>query len=219
MVFTAGLKLYARPASIAGTVTDSSGRPFAGVSVRLGGTPFSVLSDSSGRFRLDSLPSGRFTIIAEHASYTQAGSYVGEESVELREGDATPLTIRAGKTADLLARICEGKLPKKDNGALRIVVVDSVTSRPLPSLRVWLRWAGRFVGSMERPQSLQPSEVGGTETITDAGGIATFCDLPADVRLIFSAVRPDGKPAADSSLHLVQKNELKIITVVTRRPD
>jgi hypothetical protein len=28
MVFTAGLKLYARPASVAGVVLDSAGRPF-----------------------------------------------------------------------------------------------------------------------------------------------------------------------------------------------
>jgi hypothetical protein len=218
MVFTAGLKLYLRPASIAGTVTDSSGRPFAGVTVRLGGTPFSTQTGTSGEFRLDSLPAGRFTILAEHPSYTQAGSYVGEAAVELREGDATPLTIRAGKTSDLFDRLCEGKQPKKDNGALRVLVVDSATSRPLPSLRVWLRWTGRYVGTMERPQMLMPTEVGGFESLTDAGGTVTFCDLPADMHLVFSAVQPDGKPAADSSFLRVEKNALRVSTVVTRRP-
>jgi hypothetical protein len=219
MVFTAGLKLFLRPASVSGTVSDSLGRPFAGVTLRLGGTPFATQSNASGDFKLDSLPAGRFTVIAEHSTYTQAGSYVGQESVELREGAATPLTIRAGNTTDLLERLCEGKLPRKDNGALRILVVDSVTSRPLPSLRVWLRWAGHFVGTMERPQTLMPTEVGGAESLTDAGGAVTFCDLPADMRLVFSAVRPDGKPAADSSLHRVEKNALRVNTVITRRPD
>lgn len=218
MVFTAGLKLFLRPASIAGTVTDSAGRPFAGVSVRLGGTPFGAQTGSSGEFRLDSLPAGRFTILAEHPSYTRAGSYVGEESVELREGTATPLAIRAGNTAALLERICEGKTPKKDNGVLRVLVVDSVTSRPLPSLRVWLRWTGRYAGTMERPQMLMPTEVGGSETLTDAGGTVTFCDVPSDMQLVFSAVLPDGKPAADSSFLRVNKNEFRVSTVVTRRP-
>jgi hypothetical protein len=32
-------------------------------------------------------------------------------------------------------------------------------------------------------------------------------------------VRPDGKPAADSSFLSVDKNELRVSTVVTRRPD
>ena len=218
MVFTAGLKLYQRPASIAGTVTDSAGRPFDGVSVRLGGTPFGTHTGASGEFRLDSLPAGRFTIIAEHPSYTQAGSYVGEESVELREGNATPLAIRAGNTVALLARVCEGRMPQRDNGALRVLVVDSVTLRPLPSLRVWLRWTGRYVGTMERPETLLPTQVGGTETLTDAGGIVTFCDLPADMHLVFSAVKPDGKPSADSSFLRVMKSEYRIATVVTRRP-
>jgi hypothetical protein len=36
---------------------------------------------------------------------------------------------------------------------------------------------------------------------------------------VFSAVRPDGKPAADSSLHRVEKNALRVNTVITRRPD
>jgi hypothetical protein len=60
--------------------------------------------------------------------------------------------------------------------------------------------------------------VGGTETTTDAGGAVTFCDLPADVRLVFSAIRPDGKPAADSSFHTVDKDGLRVVRVVTRRP-
>jgi hypothetical protein len=46
----------------------------------------------------------------------------------------------------------------------------------------------------------------------------TFCDLPADVRLVFSAILPDGKPATDSSFHRVEKNELRVVRVLTRRP-
>lgn len=218
MVFTAGLKLFLRPAGVAGMVIDSAGRPFPGVTVRLGGTPFTTTTDEGGQFRLDSLPAGHFTLIAEHASYTQAGSFVGDEGVDLKEGDATGISIRAPKTGELLERLCAGKMPKKDNGTLRVMVVDSVTSRPLPSLRVWLRWAGRFVGAAARPSTLMASEVGGFESLTDASGAATFCDVPADVRLIFSALRPDGKPGADSTEHRVSKNELRVSTVVTRRP-
>lgn len=218
MVFTAGLKLFLRPASVSGTVSDSVGRPFAGVTVRLGGTPFSTQTNASGEFRLDSLPAGRFTVIAEHTSYTQAGSFVGDEQVELREGGATPIVIRAPGTTDLVSRLCEDKLPKKDNGVLRVLVVDSATSRPLPSLRVWLRWAWDFVGAKGRPQSLMATAVGGTQSTTDTGGAVTFCDLPGDVRLVFSAIQPDGKPAADSSFHRVEKNELRVVRVVTRRP-
>jgi hypothetical protein len=218
MVFTAGLKLYLRPAAIAGTVRDSAGAPLAGVTIRLGGTPFSAQSGPNGEFRLDSLPAGRFTVIAEHPSYTQAGSFVGEVQVELREGDNTPIAIRAPKTTDLLARLCEEKMPKQDNGALRVLVVDSTTLRPLPSMRVWLRWTGRYIGNPRSPQTMMPSRVGGTETTTDAGGAVTFCDVPPDIRLVFSAVQADTRPSADSSFHYIEKGQLKVVRVVTRRP-
>jgi hypothetical protein len=219
MVFTAGLKLFLRPAAVAGMVMDSAGLPFRGVTVRLGGTPFTTQSGIDGTFRLDSLPAGRFTLIAEHATYTQAGSFVGDEAVDLREGGATNVSIRAAGTSDLIERLCTGRMPRKDNGTLRVLVVDSVTSRPLPSLRVWLRWAGRFTGTADRPGMMMPSEVGGSESLTDAAGAVTFCDVPADVRLVFSALKPDGKPAADSSYLRVSKNELRVSTVITRRPD
>lgn len=217
MVFTSSLKLFLRPAVVTGTVTDSAGRPFPGVTVRLGGTPFTTRSGMSGDYRLDSLPAGRFTVIAEHPAYSAAGSFVGDRAVDLREGNATNVSIRAAKTSELVEHLCDGKLPKKDNGTLRIMVVDSVTARPLPSLRVWLRWSGRFVGS--DPRQMMASEVGGSESLTDASGAVTFCDVPADVGLIFSALRPDGKAAADSSSLRVRKNELKVSTVLTRRPN
>lgn len=235
MVFSAGLKLFVRPASVAGTVTDSAGRPYAGVTVRLGGTPFRTQTGASGEFVLDSLPSGRFTIIAEHPTYTDLGRFVGEEGAELREDARTRIAFRAPNTKDIVERLCEGKLPRDDNGTLRVVVLDSVTARPLPSLRVWLRWAGRFVGTVPTPgkgdrlgESFPvrgpavavpvPTRVGGTESLTDASGTVTFCDLPPDVRLVFSSVQSDGKPAADSVYLRIEKKALGVTTVRTRRP-
>jgi hypothetical protein len=218
MVFTAGLKHSERPATVTGVVLDSAGRPFPGATVRLGGTPFTTTSGVDGAFLLDTLPASRFTLIVEHPSYTQVGSFVGEEPVDLREGAVTRTTIRAAKTRDLLERLCADKMPKGDNGAIRVVVLDSATARPLPNLRVWLRWAGAFMGTMSRVDMLMPSRVGGLETLTDASGIATFCDLPPDIRLVFSAVLPDGKPASDSTYLRVQKRELRVWTVRTQRP-
>jgi hypothetical protein len=218
MVFTSGLKLFVRPASVAGTVLDSAGRPFPGAIVRLGGTPFATRSGADGTFRLDSLPASRFTLVAEHPSYTQLGSFLGDEPVDLREGSVVNANIRAPNTKALVERLCEGKLPKDDNGAIRVIVVDSATSRPLPSLRVWLRWAGRFRGNVEQPSSLSPTAVGGFETVTDASGASTFCDVPAGIPLYFSAVMANGRQASDSTSLRLEPKELKAVTVHTRRP-
>jgi hypothetical protein len=218
MVFTAGLKLFERPAAVSGVVVDSAGRPFPGVTVRLGGTPFTTQSGDDGRFRLDSLPANRFTLVAEHASYTQMGSFVGDEAIDLREGSVANTTIRAPAMRAMLERVCSEKPLKDNNGALRIMVTDSTTTRALPNLRVWLRWVGRYVGARGRPESLQAAEVGGSETLTDASGVATFCDVPPDVQLVFSAVKSDGKAAGDSTLMRIGKSELRVWSVKTRRP-
>jgi hypothetical protein len=215
IVFTKGLKHFARPASVAGVVTDSTGRPMAGSLVRLGGTPFRTTAGEDGRYLLDSLPAGRFTVIVEHPSYAEAGSFVTDVPVDLREGVTLSRDVLAPRTSELVERLCDGKLPAKDNGTARIIVTDRDTSRPLAHLRVWLRWAGRFTGSDEH---MTASVRGGLETMTDAAGTVVFCDVPGDVRMVFSAVRPDGKAAADSTEVRVPKNGLQVWRVTTVRP-
>ena len=206
IVFTRGLRMFDRPASVTGIVLDSAGGPFPGVTVRLGGTPFTTTSEPDGRFRLDSLPAGRFTLIAEHASYSEAGSFVADVALDLREGVAASRTLRAPDTGMLLERMCERAMPNRDHGSVRILVTDVASSRPLPSLRVWIRWAG----TGEQP--------GGTETITDAAGVVAFCGVPGATPLWFSALKPDGKPAADSVSFQVRRGELKVLHVRTTRP-
>ena len=218
MVFTTGLRLFVRPATLTGVVLDSAGKPFAGATVRLSGTPFASESGANGRFRIDSLPGSRLSLVVEHPAYVNLASHVAEEIVELREGEATNLTIRAPRTRDIVERLCEGKLPRDDNGTLRVMVVDSASARPIPSMRVWLRWTARYLGSSEQIEALRPGDVGGTDGITDAAGAVTFCDLPPDVRLVFSALRTDGKPVNDSTALRIAKRELKVTTVTTRRP-
>lgn len=211
IVFTRGLRMFERPAAVTGVVQDSAGRPFPGATVRLGGTPFSTITGDDGSFRLDSLPAGRFTLIAEHASYTGAGSYVADEAVDLREGVSASHTLRAARTSELIERLCEGRQPGRGNGVVRILVADSVTSRPLPSLRVWLRWGNR--------RSLGAgSAAGGFETLTDGSGAVTFCDLPADASPWFSAVRADGRPTADSVAVAITRGGLAVMRVRTARP-
>lgn len=216
IVFTRGLRHFDRPAAVAGVVLDSAGVPMRGITIRLGGTPFSTATGADGRFRLDSLPAGRFTVIAEAPAYAARGSYVADLPMDLREGVVANQALRAPDTRQLIERLCEGRMPARENGVVRVQVVDSVTARPLPSLRVWLRWAGRYMG--RDVLNMTPSVRGGTETLTEAGGAVTFCDVPGDMPLWFSAVRPDGKPAADSTELRVGKGALGAFTVKTTRP-
>ena len=192
---------------------DSAGRPFSGVALRLSGTPFSVLSDSAGRFRLDSLPAGRFDLIAEHTSYAALGSLVAEEVVETEEGATRQVALRATRAAQIIERLCDGKRPQRRRATLRITMVDSTSGAVLIGLPVWLTWpeySGRLPEGVLRGTE-------GMRATTDSRGSITFCDLPANHPLEISVVRPNGQSVRVTALRLAE-NELGARTIKTTRP-
>lgn len=195
MAFGPGLRLFTTPATILGTLVDSAGRAFDGATVRLAGTPFRTQSRADGSFRLDSLPAGHFTLLAEHESYVVSGGSMSDEGVDLREGIDTRVTLRGYSTGRLADRLCPGRRRQAGRTVVRLEAVDSVSNEPLRNLGVWLRWAGDFVG---RGEDIMAGNRGGEETRTDESGTAIFCDAPANLSLVVSAVNGVGRPARDS---------------------
>jgi hypothetical protein len=52
-------------AALTGRITDAAGTPILGASVRVPQLEKSAMADSTGRYRLEGLPTGRVTIVAE----------------------------------------------------------------------------------------------------------------------------------------------------------
>ncbi len=195
MAFGPGLRLFTTPATVLGALLDSAGRPFEGGTVRLAGTPFRTQSRADGSFRIDSLPAGHFTLVAEHESYSASGGTMADEGIDLREGIDSRVTLRGYSTVRLAERLCPGRRRQSGRSIVRLEAVDSLTSEPLRNLGVWLRWAGDFAG---RGENLVAGNRGGEETRTDEQGVAVFCDAPANLALTISAVNGIGRPARDS---------------------
>ena len=214
MAFGPGLRLFGTPAVILGTLADSMGRPFAGASVRLAGTPFVGVTGTDGRFELDSLPAGHFTLIATDASYEALGTFAGQQAVDLREGAFARITLRAPNTAELVDRFCPGTRLRRDRGVVRITAVDSITSRPLPNMLVWLRWIEGYSG---RGEGLM-AKVSGEEQSTDQNGSAAFCAVPANTPLALSAVNGVGRPARDSIIVRAAGGSITPAQLRTKRP-
>jgi hypothetical protein len=214
MAFGPGLRLFGTPAAIAGTLTDSVGRPFAGASIRLAGTPFGTVTGRGGAFQLDSLPAGHFTLIATDASYEALGTLASQQGLDLREGAIERVTLRAQNTAELAERLCTGESLRKDRAVLRIRAVDSVTSRPLPNMLVWLRWVDGFSG---RGEGLM-ARTSGKEQRTDQNGVAAFCAVPVNTPLTLSAVNALGRPARDSIIVRASGGAITAAQLRTRRP-
>ena len=212
-VFAEKLRLMEKPATVVGTVVDSAGAPVPGALVRLGGTPFSAKTDSAGRFRLDSLPAGSHTIIAEHPQYAAFGMPLDDEPVSLDEGETQRVVLHAPRAEDIVLRLCDGKSPVRRRATLRLTILEDRSEVPLSQLGLWLRW--------KRGPSEQnvPGQVlyDGVQIQTDGKGVATFCNVPGDVPLELLVLHGD-----DRSVHVTDfalaPNEVTTRTVRTSRP-
>jgi hypothetical protein len=192
-----GMRSLEKPATLIGAVSDSAGRPLGGATVLLAGTPFRTSTDPSGNFRMDSLPPGRYTIVADHDGYRAFGFSVDDDEVSLEEGGSHRVSLQAMNTETLVERLCFGRKPVESRATLRVTMLDSIAGTPLARLRVRLSWTeyGLAGGTVQ----LRPKQLEGT---TDAAGRVAFCELPDDVSLELGiAVSPQAtRPVASFRL-------------------
>lgn len=212
-VYAEGLRLFERPGVLTGTVTDSAGRPMPSVTLSLSTTPFTTRADSTGAFRFDSLPAGRFTLVAEHPDYASLGTMVDDAIVETEEGATREVRLRAIGTVALVQRLCEGKRLARGRAALRVVLADSTTANPLTGLAVRLRWALDTVSATNALASAEEQ----MRDVTDGRGAAVFCDVPAGRLLELGIVRTGLPPLAVATFRLGD-GEVVGRTVRARRP-
>ncbi|HSA55569.1 MAG TPA: carboxypeptidase-like regulatory domain-containing protein [Gemmatimonadaceae bacterium] len=212
-VFADGLRLFDRPAAVFGTVLDSLGRPLPGSHVRLSGTPFLATSDTAGRFRFDSLPAGRHTVVAEHEAYAELGLLVDDLALAVEEGETRRVVLRAERTADIAARMCPSRPPATGiHGIVRLTMLDTTSGAPMRELPLWLRWRVpvdsqiALDSTIRRVRDAATGEVqtfvtrrmrthDGVESMTDAQGVVVFCGMPADRPLELHRLLPDGGSA------------------------
>lgn len=184
-------------ATVRGRVVDSAGAPLRGLSVRLVGTAHRVTADSAGAFALHGVGAGRYELVAESAGYSSLG--VPAAAAEVTIDSATSFgvtlggTLRAFDTRALLARMCAGREPARDRIALRVIVSDSTTGRPLSGTTLRMRWAEYERGTAGGVSvgRVRPATLNGT---TDGDGALVFCGVPAGTTLEV------GFPSGDTDL-------------------
>lgn len=87
-------------ARLTGRITDSTGRPIVGASVRLPQLERAAAADSTGQYRLEGLPTGRVTIVAE------ARGFVGKRAeVVIPASGAVEQTFALAPNAHVLANV------------------------------------------------------------------------------------------------------------------
>ena len=175
------------PAMVTGLVLDGDRRILAGARVKVAGTDRETFTDAAGRFRFDAVPPGLRRITVEHERYEALGVRAGDKQVLLDEGSTRELTFVGPEGDEVEALLCDGE-PARGRGTIRLVFIDSATTRPMRGLRVSIA---------ERDGN---GDGFASETETDASGVVVFCNAPASRPLTLTARQ--GKTSASAELKL-----------------
>lgn len=166
-----------RVGAIAGVARDSAGRAMAGAQVRLDGTSRTAVADAEGRFVFDSLDPGQHAVRLAAPWYDSLGVTAAEVAVEVRSGERRRVELRAMDARAVTMHLCRGEGAPFGRGTLRLTVRDGASGAPIggaPVRVTWMSTVGRAAGDSV-PASLEGE--------TDARGVATFCEVPAERRV------------------------------------
>ncbi|MFI5229348.1 MAG: carboxypeptidase regulatory-like domain-containing protein [Gemmatimonadales bacterium] len=174
------------PLTVTGIVADSvSGSPIARARVALAGTSVASPTDSAGRFRLESVIPGEYTLEVHTPGLDSIGATT--EMAVMATGDSSRIEVRVPTPVQVAGALCgshNGGLAKGE-GAVLGGVRDSSggTAGAVEVTAEWDDYAVRVTprGAIvfNRPHALQ--------TRSDARGAFTLCGVPNDAALTLRA--------------------------------
>jgi hypothetical protein len=171
-----------RSGRIAGTVTDSvRARPLAGVRVVAVGVQSpdvmrgAATTDSAGRYHIDALPAGRYTVGFESPLLDSLEIAPPTRPGEVAPGATATVDLAVPPAAKLRAAVCSGAALPNETGAVYGHVVSAETESPLSGAVVALAWWEREV---DRTTLRATSRVRTVAASTDDAGWYRVCGVP-----------------------------------------
>lgn len=161
--------------TLRGVVFDSTtSRPLAGARVMVGGPGHSAVADSLGRFEVNDVPPGDYTVTFASPRTDALGYRPRGVSVTLREGAAAEQTLAVPGLATVLGSRCDGERAAGAGSVVGAVRGDG--GRPQAGVRVVLAWGS---GAEQKVQ-----------VMTDSAGVYRACSVPAGAPLTLRAEGP-----------------------------
>jgi hypothetical protein len=180
----------AKSAPIVGLAIDSlNGGPLVGAQISVEGIVSGATTDSSGRFRVDSVPEGRYRIGVFHPLIDSLGLSIATPLLPV-EADRMLSLVFATPSAPTVVRLKCGDVPvdtSAGTGPSMLIgrVLDAETEAPAAGVWVSLRWT-----------EIQASHAQGLhrvlrarDTTTGPGGEFQFCHLPPNLAGSARAIR------------------------------
>jgi hypothetical protein len=229
-VSTAGAPLFAQtktPAptaaassgvgAIAGVVIDSiNGRYLRGADVIIQGAKATLVTDSLGKFRIDSLPPGTYQVGVFHPLLDTLGISLASQPFHIGPDSTSFVLLSVPSAATIIRRTCPaGGFRPQGTSAVIGHVTDPESLQPIAGAEVSIAWTqlevSKAVGIKRTPRVIRDS--------TDAQGAFKLCGLPNSLNATLQA-RKAGAVTSEIPISLGdEESELFARTMLLARAD
>ena len=190
IVHSASLSAQSTPLTIAqtsvtGIAVDSvRGGYLRDAIVSLSNTTRTVITDSVGRFRIDSIPPGTYSLRLSHPLLDTLALSVSTRPTELKPGTSTSFVLAIPSPTTIVGRKCSATERKSGDAALAGVVLDADTEMPSAGAEVAVAWMDYSVGTRNIEKT--PRWLSSKVTVD---GSYLICGIPADLQTGIIAFR------------------------------
>ena len=211
---TAGGK--AGRAEIFGVVVDSlNGRYLSGAEVIVEGAKATLVTDSLGKFKIDSLPPGIYQVGVFHPLLDTLGIALATRPFHIGPDSSSFIVLAVPSAATIIRGACPVRPRAQGTSAVIGHVNDPETLQPVAGAEVSIAWTqlevSKEIGVRRSPRVLRDT--------TNAAGAYKLCGLPNSMRATLQA-RRGGAVTAEIPISLgAEDTELFARTLLLSRAD
>ena len=196
------LVAMAEMATVTGIVFDSTrSKPLAGARVSLAGTDRAAVSDSAGRYSLEGVPEGVYSLLFSHPRLDSIQYTPDPVRVVAIPPQRSPHDLAIPPFGVVLTASCP-RTRAEGSGLLGGIVTSRTTGAPMAGIPVRASWGAGEAGDTVR-----------SVAVSDFAGMYRFCNLPARVGLKVAAVLP----GADTSEVRLEAGRPSVLDLAVER--
>jgi hypothetical protein len=173
-------------AEITGVVVDSlNGRYLVGADVIIQGAKATVVTDSLGKFRIDSLTPGTYQVGVFHPLLDTLGISLATRPFHVGPDSSSFIMLAVPSAETIIRRACPVRPRAQGTSAVIGHVIDPETLEPMKGAEVSVAWSqievSKEFGVRQTPRIIWDS--------TDAAGAYRVCGLPGSMKATLQAKR------------------------------
>lgn len=201
---------------IRGVVLDSlNGRYLAGADVIVEGAKVTLVTDSLGKFRIDSLPAGTYQVGVFHPMLDTLGLSLATKPFHVGADSSSFIMLAVPSAGTIIRGACPVRPRAQGTSAVIGHVVDPETLQGVSGVDVSIAWSqlevSKETGVRRTPHVIRDS--------TDAAGAFAICGLPNSMKATLQAKR-DKSVTAEIPIELgTEDSELFARTLLLSKAD